>query len=121
MRQFGMFQPIPHNTLFTYDNLSKQHRVSRVNRSNKDWQAEHAEFIIIWHRRLDYMQQGNHVQNFEFASDEYMNWYWPRTVLYVINPSNVQHGFQPLGETTEFLVRFIIIELIGYLFVFILS
>ncbi|KAD4888427.1 hypothetical protein E3N88_20500 [Mikania micrantha] len=88
LRQIGMFQPIPINTLLTVDDHKKLHNSKRVSLKTCNLVDKHGTYILSW------INRHNHVvneinSNSSVASRDYMMWYWPCTVLYTSNPTHI--------------------------------
>ncbi|KAD1306632.1 hypothetical protein E3N88_43029 [Mikania micrantha] len=91
LRQFGMFQPIPMNTLLSVDDHKNLHKIKRVGGRASNWIEKHEPYILSW------INRHNHVVNeinssSPVASQDYMTWYRSRTVLYTSNPTHIDHN-----------------------------
>ncbi|KAD5507598.1 hypothetical protein E3N88_15301 [Mikania micrantha] len=88
LRQFGMFQPIPINTLMTVDDHKKLHKIKRVSLKTCNWVDKHEPYILSWINRHN--QVVNEINsNSPVASQDYMMWYKSCTVLYTSNPTQI--------------------------------
>lgn len=100
-----MFQSIPGAPLFSHDDCVREHNVSRVGKSNHNWETEQEDYINHWNIRHQFIQTANYINNFA-PTGEYISWFNRKTVQYITNPGSETRGFQPLGEQREFLVCF---------------
>lgn len=103
-----MFQPIPTNLLLTREQHIRLHRTTRKGGRSKNWINEHNFFIQEWASRLQHNVIGAYSTS-PIASQEYMQWYLQRTVVYTTNPTHQDenpHGFQNEGQRLRLMVCF---------------
>ncbi|CDP08143.1 unnamed protein product [Coffea canephora] len=105
MRQFGFHQSLPAMRLT--DNQAALHSIDRRGRANQDWSTTHKQYIDIWTDRHVHVQDGTVIADTTYLSDEYVQWYRERTVIYISNPSRLPpfpEGFQGDSATAQYLV-----------------
>lgn len=107
MRQFGLVQTIPINRLLSdVNDYMELHSVTRRGAALKDWGTYLGAYIKVWDTRDSYTVTGID-SSFPTTVEGYMDWYWPRTVLFITNPSpgaGNPSRFQDLGGNFELLV-----------------
>ncbi|XP_021765843.1 serine/threonine-protein phosphatase 7 long form homolog [Chenopodium quinoa] len=82
MRQFGLRQTVPQQC----DTSARLHRIDRRGKSDRNWRTEHAQYIDLWHRRLEFVVTGDPIHGVMDPYDPYMEWYM-RIIRRFINPS----------------------------------
>ena len=105
MRQFGFHQSLPDMRLT--DNQAALHSLDRRGRANQDWSTTHRQYIDIWTDRRVHVQDGTVIEDTTYPSDEYVQWYRERTVIYISNPSRFPafpEGFQGDSARAQYLV-----------------
>ncbi|CDP20263.1 unnamed protein product [Coffea canephora] len=85
MRQFVFHQSLP--DMWLTDNHDSLHSLDRRGRANQDWNITHRQYIDIWTDRRVHVQDGIVIEDTKYPSDEYVQWYQERTVIYISNSS----------------------------------
>ncbi|CDP04906.1 unnamed protein product [Coffea canephora] len=89
------------------DNQAALHSLDRCGRANQDWSTTHRQYIDIWTDRRVHVQDGTVIEDTTYPSDEYVQWYRERTVIYISNPSRFfafPEGFQGDSARAQYLV-----------------
>ena len=96
MCQFGLRQKIPPNQV----NLDQVHRDNLRGRNDKDWVAQHHQWIAIWNDRQNWIIQGTPFSENGHLNDQtpYMQWYINHTICY-ISPSTKSSGDEVIFTT----------------------
>jgi mobile domain-containing protein len=107
LRQFGLFQAIPPPVdEAEHDRL---HRVDRRGKPNMDWSRKHTAYVAKWDDRRGAILHDTHPTDPSTPLPTYMDWFLPRTVIFVDHPArrstNVD-GFQGGGSALEYMVYF---------------
>ena len=107
MRQFHLLQTIPTTRLSSVAQYRTLHEINRRGSSSKDWRNHLQAQINHWVNRRQYSINGE-FSHAPRTVDGYMDWYWPRTVIFITNPGpgvdNSLH-FRNLGGNIEMAVR----------------
>ena len=105
MRKFRLLQTVPN--MRDEKQHKYLHNLTRRGSSSRDWRRLLEPQILNWNSRRTHPVNGDFSHD-PRTVDEYMGWYWPRTVLYITNPrSGVENSFRSHnhGGTIEIVVR----------------
>ncbi|KAD5802951.1 hypothetical protein E3N88_14311 [Mikania micrantha] len=106
MRQFGMVQHVPSSFPLSINDYMKLHTLTRSGKPERNWMNTHSEYVTVWNQRWQNVIQGVRCAT-PTGEPNYMQWFWSRTVLYIMNPKSqevMQPRFQDHGSRSQLLM-----------------
>ncbi|KAM3324993.1 hypothetical protein P3S67_000117 [Capsicum chacoense] len=104
MRQFGLLWVIP--TLFLFDSTHFHH--DRRRRSNTNWELEHAQWLLFWNEREQFICNAPVNHGPLRYEDPYLIWFRRITRLLIGNPNprpQRQQGYVPNSTAYEIMKK----------------